>query len=120
MKELDELPVIPPPGEAIYKNFSITKNFPDETMENAALEFIVNKSFIEEMGINTDNIRLFRYNAGDNEWEPITISVSGEGAIHVFYEANVTNLSYFALSAYGVNKKPIAHFSYSPKDPVYN
>ena len=120
VKELAELPVISPPGEAIYKNFSITKNFPDEAMDHATLEFIVNKSFIEEKGIDNDNISLFRYNASENEWEPITISVSGEGAIHVFYEANVTNLSYFAISADVVNKQPTADFSYAPEEPAFN
>jgi len=119
-KELGELPVISPPGEAIYRNFSITKNFPDEAMENATLEFIVNKSFIEEKGIDNDNISLFRYNASENEWEPVTIHVSGEGAIHVFYEANLTNLSYFAISADVVNKKPVANFSYAPEEPAFN
>ena len=120
VKELAELPVISPPGEAIYKNFSITKNFPDEAMENATLEFIVNKSFIEEKGIDNDNISLFRYNASENEWEPVTISVSGEDAIHEFYEANLTNLSYFAISADVVNKKPVANFSYAPEEPAFN
>jgi len=119
-KELGESPVISPPGEAIYRNFSITKNFPDEAMENATLEFIVNKSFIEEKGIDNDNISLFRYNASANEWEPVTIHVSGEDAIHVFYEANLTNLSYFAISADVVNKKPVANFSYAPEEPAFN
>ena len=120
VKELGELPVISPPGEAIYRNFSITKNFPDEAMENATLEFIVNKSFIEEKGIDNDNISLFRYNASENEWVPVTISITGEGAIHVFYEANLTNLSYFAISADVVNKKPVANFSYAPEEPAFN
>ena len=119
-KELGESPVISPPGEAIYRNFSITKNFPDEAMENATLEFIMNKSFIEEKGIDNDNISLFRYNASANEWEPVTIHVSGEDAIHVFYEANLTNLSYFAISADVVNKKPVANFSYAPEEPAFN
>jgi len=120
VKELGELPVISPPGEAIYRNFSITKNFPDEAMENATLEFIMNKSFIEEKGIDNDNISLFRYNASENEWEPVTIHVSGEDAIHVFYEANLTNLSYFAISADVVNKKPVVNFSYAPEEPAFN
>jgi len=89
-----------PPGR-IYKNLNIWvgdkgAGLPD-FLDNAYIEFRVEKSWIEKNGINESLITLLRY---DKKWNPLETEKMGENEQYIYFKAKTPGFSPFAITEY--------------------
>lgn len=88
------------PSEKAYQYFNITKsNFNDTNIDNATIEFAVNRSWIDSNGFN--NVSLARYSNG---WSKLKTDMITAGAASNTYKAYTNGFSYFAV----VGEKSVA------------
>ncbi len=88
------------PAEKAYQYFNITKkNFENSNIDNATIEFTVNKSWIAANNFNY--VSLSRY---ENGWSKLKTDLVSEGAAANTYKAYVGGFSYFAV----VGEKSVA------------
>lgn len=81
------------PAEKVYQYMNITKsNFNDSNIENATIEFKVNKSWIDANGFNS--VSLSRY---ENGWKKLKTDLITSGTIANTYKAYTSGFSYFAI-----------------------
>ncbi len=81
------------PAEKAYQYFNITKkNFENSNIDNATIEFTVNKSWIAANNFNY--VSLSRY---ENGWTKLKTDLVSEGAAANTYKAYVSGFSYFAV-----------------------
>ncbi len=76
-----------------------------DNIKDAQVKFKVNNSWMEEMGISTDDVRLQRYNGTTWEVLPIVMETSTES--YVIFESNTPGLSHFAITAEKRLESPI-------------
>jgi PGF-pre-PGF domain-containing protein len=89
-----------PPGRT-YKNLNIWvgdkgAGLPD-FLDNAYIEFRVEKSWIENNSINESLINLLRYN---KEWIPLETEKMGENGQYIYFKATTPGFSPFAITEY--------------------
>ncbi|MFY1113205.1 MAG: CARDB domain-containing protein [Methanosarcinaceae archaeon] len=89
-----------PPGR-IYKNLNIWvgdkgAGLP-EYLDNAYIEFRVEKSWIEKKGINESLITLLHY---DKKWNPLETEKMGENEQYFYFKATTPGFSPFAITEY--------------------
>ena len=89
-----------PPGR-IYKNLNIWvgdkgAGLPDY-LDNAYIEFRVEKSWIEKKGINDSLITLLHY---DKKWNPLETEKMGENEQYIYFKAKTPGFSPFAITEY--------------------
>ncbi len=68
-----------------------------ENIKDPRVEFIVNKSWIQEMGVNTDDVKLQRYN--ETAWEVLPTTLASNNTTHFMFEAQTPGFSPFAITA---------------------
>lgn len=69
----------------------------DENVDNLLVTFKVEKSWMEENNIDSAAVNLYRY--ADNTWNKLPADVTGEDDSYVYYAAQPTGFSPFAISA---------------------
>ncbi len=89
-----------PPGR-IYKNLNIWvgdrgAGLP-EVLDNAYIEFKVEKSWIEKNSVNESLITLLRY---DKNWNPLNTEKMGEDEQYIYFKAATPGFSPFAITEY--------------------
>ncbi len=90
--KLSSVPVAAP-SEKVYQYFNITKsNFNDTNIDNATIEFTINKSWISANDLN--NVSLARY---ENGWNKLKTDLITAGATTNTYKAYAHAFSYFAV-----------------------
>jgi len=81
----------------VYKYIKIdTKNLKDEDLDEAKIEFPVNKTWISENNIDKATITLNRYHK--NKWDKLPTQKVSEDSDYIYYEAKTTGFSTFAIT----------------------
>jgi len=92
---VSELPV----GD-VYKSFNIWVGnggiATSDNMENLTVCFKVEKSWLQEKGIDPASIALNWYN--DKKWKQFPVNISGEDVNYLYFTANVSGYSSFAIT----------------------
>lgn len=84
------------PGK-VYHYINIVKDeIEDDDISSAEIRFKVEKSWLSDNVVNELNIVLNRY--GDGAWSELPTTKLSEDDDYVYYEAETTGLSYFAIS----------------------
>ncbi len=88
-----------PEGE-VYKSFNVWVGnggiASKENIENPVLCFKVEKSWLQDKSIDPASITLNWYN--DKKWEKIPVNMSGEDEYYLYFTANVSGFSSFAVT----------------------
>jgi len=79
----------------VYQYIEITHRNLRNNLEKATIKFHVNKSWIEENNINKSTISLYRYTTS---WQKLPTTLISEDSKTVYYEAESTGFSYFAIA----------------------
>jgi PGF-pre-PGF domain-containing protein len=87
--------VLPQPNFQVYSYLSITMTTSAGNIGGASINFKVPKSWIEQYSIDVDSIRLMKLNG---EWRQLPTQVTGEDADYVYFVANTTGFSVFAIA----------------------
>jgi PGF-pre-PGF domain-containing protein len=90
----------PAPGE-VYKNINIwigNSGFSSpENLENARINFRVNKAWISEYNINKSMVALYRFS--QNTWNPLSTILKEEDKDYFYFTAETPGFSPFAISS---------------------
>ena len=89
--------VITPTGD-IYKSFNIwidSDNVND--IENAGVDFKVEKSWLKANGLEKSSIVLNMYDNG--KWAEVPITITSEDSTYVYFTAEVSEYSTFAITS---------------------
>lgn len=92
-------------AELSYSYFQIGVSGPSENIGEWNLEFRVSKAWMEEE--NVVDVRLYRLEDGENEWERLPIRFAREDFEYRYYETQLTRFSTFALM--GIKQTVISH-----------
>ncbi len=88
-----------PEGE-VYKSFNVWVGnggiASEENIENPVLCFKVEKSWLQDKSIDPASITLNWYN--DKKWEQIPVNMSEEDEYYLYFTANVSGFSSFAIT----------------------
>jgi PGF-pre-PGF domain-containing protein len=88
-----------PEGKA-YKSFNVwvgnSGYATQKNIENSTLCFKVEKTWLQENGIDSSSITLNRYS--DGEWEQTPVNLSGEDNELLYFTAETTGFSFFAIT----------------------
>ncbi|MDQ1254329.1 MAG: hypothetical protein QG646_3560, partial [Euryarchaeota archaeon] len=92
------------PSDGVYKFINIwvgTSGFatPDN-IENAVVEFKVEKSWVQNNSIDKASITLNRFN--DTNWDALPTNLSGEDDQYLYFTAQTTGFSSFAITGKAV------------------
>jgi len=105
--KLDEKPVSLAVDVAgrVYRYLNVDKqNINDEDISSAKITFQVEKTWINSNNVNRSTVALQRYGAG--EWNKLPTYEVSEDAENVYYEAESSGLSIYAISAETVTPTP--------------
>ena len=97
VKMLTEKPegVTVPPGE-IYIYLDIESNVNESDITNLTIKFKVEKTWIQNNSIDRSSVKLVRYH--NNTWEELSTQITGEDETYIYYVAQTTGLSTFAVA----------------------
>jgi PGF-pre-PGF domain-containing protein len=88
------------PSDEVYKSINIwigTKGFATpENLENAVVNFKVEKAWIQDENIDQSSIALNMYN--ESKWDALSTSLSGEDDKYLYYTAETPGYSSFAIT----------------------
>jgi PGF-pre-PGF domain-containing protein len=88
-----------PEGE-VYKSFNVWVGnggiATSENIENPALCFKVEKSWLQNNSVDPASITLNRYS--DEKWEQFNVNMSGEDTKYLYFTADVSGFSSFAIT----------------------
>jgi len=91
---VEKISTVPEPLKTAYQYFNITpKNFDNSKLENATIEFKVNKSWINKNNIS--EIYMARY---ENAWNKLRTELMEETQQYNKYKAYTGKFSYFAIA----------------------
>jgi len=81
----------------VYKYLEInTENLEETNLEEARIQFEVNKTWLLENNINKQRVYLYRF--ANNRWQKLTTRLLNETANYINYEAKTLGFSYFAIA----------------------
>jgi PGF-pre-PGF domain-containing protein len=84
-------------SKKVYQYIKIEKkNFIDNYIENAIINFKVRRKWLEENGIKENDIVLSRFNG--TKWEELFTINKSKDDRYIYYEAKTPNFSYFAIT----------------------
>ncbi|HEC94346.1 MAG TPA: PGF-pre-PGF domain-containing protein, partial [Thermoplasmatales archaeon] len=92
------------PSEKVYAYISIETNAGSDDISSIIITFKVEKTWIKENNIDKETITLLRYH--NNEWQKLTTTFKSEDDKNVYYEAETTGLSTFAIVGSTLTTKP--------------
>ncbi len=88
-----------PEGD-VYKYFNVwvgNSGFASSSnIDNPAICFKVEKSWIQDKKIDQDSIKLNRYS--DKKWEQLPVTLSDEDSKYLYFTADVSGYSFFAIT----------------------
>lgn len=106
-----------PAPRAVYKNINIwvgNSGFSSsENLENARINFRVNKTWISENNINESSIVLYRYN--ENKWNKLPAVLNKEDEDYLYFSSETPGFSPFVISGM---KKDIAEIQTKNEDKM--
>ena len=80
----------------MYKYLELTKSeFTNDDITTATIKFKIEKTWITSNSIDEDKVYLYRY--ANNTWEKLTTTKLSSDANYIYYEAESTGLSVFAI-----------------------
>ena len=84
-------------GGRIFQSIKITvgRTLDEGKISDARISFMVDKSFLDENGIDKNDVALYRY--VDGEWNRLPTTISGENTDYVHYLAETPGFSYFII-----------------------
>jgi PGF-pre-PGF domain-containing protein len=83
-----------------------------DNIRDAQVEFRVNNSWLEEMAISADNIKLQRYNG--TAWEVLPTILESNNTSYSIFEAQTPGFSPFAITAQGLLTSPVDNVTDTP------
>jgi PGF-pre-PGF domain-containing protein len=99
LKEKSALVSELPAGE-VYRSFNVwvgnEGTASSNNIENPVVCFKVEKSWLEDKGVDPASLTLNRYN--EKEWEKSPVNMIGEDAKYLYFTANVSGYSSFAIT----------------------
>jgi PGF-pre-PGF domain-containing protein len=88
------------PSDEVYKFLNIwvgNSGFGDSNnIENAVVNFKVEKSWVQDKKIDQSSITLYRYN--DQKWNSLPTNLSGEDDKYLYFTAKTSGFSHFAIT----------------------
>ena len=88
------------PSDKVYKSFNVWigdgRFATSKNIENPVICFKVEKSWLQNNSIDQSSITLNRYN--DSKWNQLSTSLSGEDVRYLYFTANVSEFSSFAIA----------------------
>jgi PGF-pre-PGF domain-containing protein len=103
--KLSTLPTAKDVDGKIYHYISIDKtNITDSDISKTYIKFAVEKSWINSNKIDPLTIHLYRWET--DRWNSLTTSKVAENSEEIFYRAEFSGLSYFAIAGYKVGEAP--------------
>lgn len=101
VKQLDDAPEWAsrdPPG-MVYKYYYFqVENLTGERTENVEVTSKVSRAWIEDRGVDVDNLTMYRYDEAADEWEAMSTVVVGEDDEYVRVEYVAEGFSLFSLT----------------------
>lgn len=85
------------PVGVVYKSFNIFIDNPKATVENAAVDFKVEKTWLIENDLDSSTIILNMYEGG--KWIEVPVTITGEDSRYVYFKAEVSEYSTFAITS---------------------
>jgi len=82
----------------VYKYLQVETENLEDKLEKAVITIQVNKSWVSNNSLEEDDIALFKFNESEEEWDELTTTSTGEDAIYYYYEVELDEFSYFAIS----------------------
>jgi len=73
------------------------ENF-DNTLDKATVEFRVGRTWAAGVELEKNDIAVFRYNETASRWDELTTTSTGEDATYYYYDVELDEFSYFAIS----------------------
>lgn len=102
------------PKGTVYQYVSISKeNITDSKISSAVISFKVNASWLSLNNLDSATVTLNRYTGG--QWVALSTSKSSEDSAYIYYTAQSSGFSYFAISA---EKKGGAEAPKTPTPPA--
>jgi PGF-pre-PGF domain-containing protein len=82
----------------VYQYLQIgAENF-DNTLDKATVEFRVGRTWAAGVELEKNDIAVFRYNETASRWDELTTTSTGEDATYYYYDVELDEFSYFAIS----------------------
>ncbi|MDI9394828.1 MAG: PGF-pre-PGF domain-containing protein [Euryarchaeota archaeon] len=95
----DDTCLVKKPTGDIYKSFNIWIDNVDvnNNIENAAVDFKVEKTWLEVNGLDKSSIVLNMYDNG--KWVEVPITITGQDSKYIYFKAEVSEYSTFAITS---------------------
>ncbi|HII80253.1 MAG TPA: PGF-pre-PGF domain-containing protein [Methanosarcina sp.] len=95
----DDTSLVEKPTGDIYKSFNIWIDNVDvnNNIENAAVDFKVEKTWLEANGLDKSSIVLNMYDNG--KWVEVPITITGQDSKYIYFKAEVSEYSTFAITS---------------------
>jgi len=105
VKKLTDKPAdVMEPSEKVYTYISIETNVESDDISSIIITFKVEKPWFKENNIDKKTVVLLRYYS--NQWQKLTTTFKSEDEEYVYYEAETTGLSTFAIVGSTLTTKP--------------
>ncbi|KKF98815.1 PGF-pre-PGF domain-containing protein [Methanosarcina mazei] len=94
----DDTGLVEKPSGDVYKSFNIWIDSDNvNNIENAAVDFKVEKTWLKANGIDESSIVLNMYDNG--KWVKVPITITGQDSTYVYFTAKVSEYSTFAITS---------------------
>ncbi len=100
VKKYDEKPsdIVEDLLDTVYRYLEITaENLDNSNIDSAKVRFKVEKSWLDENGLDPETVLLNRYS--NSEWEGLETVMIDEDDTYYYYESSTSGFSYFAITA---------------------
>ena len=82
----------------VYQYLQIGAENLENTLDKATVEFRAEKSWATSVELGKNDIAVFRYNETASRWDELTTTSTGEDATYYYYDVELDEFSYFAIS----------------------
>ena len=90
-----------PAPDLVYQNFNLDMPIPDDEIEDAKIRFRVENWWMEENGIDSMNISLYRWDEDDLEWKRTLTTPASYDETYAAYESSTPGFSHYAIAGVG-------------------
>jgi len=90
----------------------------EDNLENAVINFRVEKSWVQDKGIDQSSIVLNRYS--DKKWNELPTTLSGEDSKYLYFKAEAPGFSPFAITGESTEKEAVTETQPETKDKEEN
>ncbi len=90
-----------PSPDLVYQNFNLDMPIPDDEIEDAKIRFRVENWWMEENGIDSINISLYRWDEDDSEWKRTPTTPASYDETYASYESSTPGFSHYAITGVG-------------------